>query len=198
QSSSTTLFPLSLHDALPISHYRCVQGFIPVTFWCRDPVAQTIWIWTIQIRNNRIYFPAFGFFLLVFGVDSDTNGKQIIHFFKWNRFLTHLIPNRMNGFWSAKNSGIYVLFEQKLFDRSNKISYKLFAFRFLLVEFFRDKFVRIWIRVFHRQIFQFRFNRIQSKPVCKRSVQVTCFRSYFQLLMAWHKFHSTHIVQTIC
>src|SRR5690606_5513195 len=74
---------LHFHPLAARSHYRCVQGFIPVTFWCRDPVAQTIWIWTIQIRNNRIYFPAFGFFLLVFGVDYDTNGKQIIHFFKW-------------------------------------------------------------------------------------------------------------------
>ncbi len=84
-------------------HHRCMERFIPVTFRVAQPVTQAFRRRIIFICNDAIHLPAIAFFFLIGGVNNDTDGKKIVHFFKAYALFFHLIPDAVDTFWASVN-----------------------------------------------------------------------------------------------
>src|ERR1700754_3418249 len=59
---------------------------------------------------------------------QESRALSCVDLFKRYRFLLHLVPDGMYGFWPAKQIGIQILTDKHFFYRLNKIADNLFAF----------------------------------------------------------------------
>src|SRR5690606_6182739 len=164
---------LYFHPLTSWAHHCSVKGFVSIPFRGRYPIAETIWIRAVQICHNGIYFPAFCFFPLCRCVNDNSDSKQVVDLFKWNRFFTHFIPDGINGFWTSEYLCLDALFFEYFFYRLDEVGYKFFPFCFLFVQFSSDEFVSIWICVLHGKVFQLGFYGVKTQPVCERSIEIT-------------------------
>ena len=83
-------------------------------------------------------------------------------------------------------------------DRFDKSSDILVAGRLRLVQLILDKIIRFLLRIFERQILQFRFQLIQSQLMRQRSIQVSSLVCYLEpVLLVARIFDFAHHVHTI-
>ena len=163
------------------AHHSDVQRLVTITFRDREPVAQTFRVRLVHIRNNRINLPAFLLLLsrIRFRIEDDTDGEQVINPLKRRFLLLNLVPYRMNRLGSPLDVELQSCFRHLLLDRLDKSSDILVAGSLRLIQLILDKIIRFLLRIFERQIFQFRFQLIQSQLVRQRSIQICSFVRHF-------------------
>ena len=163
------------------AHHSDVQRLVTIAFRDREPVAQTLRVRLVHIRNNRINLPAFLLLLsrVRLRIEDDTDGEQVINPLKRRFLLLNLVPYRMNRLGTPLDVELQSCFRHLPLDRFDKSSDILVAGRLRLVQLILDKIVRFLLRIFERQIFQFRFQLIQSQLVRQRSIQICSFVRHF-------------------
>ena len=163
------------------AHHSDVQRLVTITFRDREPVAQTFRVRLVHIRNNRINLPAFLLLLsrVRLRIEDDTNSEQVINPLKRRFLLLNLVPYRMNRLGTPLDVELQSRFRHLPLDRFDKSSDILVAGRLRLIQLILDKIIRFLLRIFERQIFQFRFQLIQSQLVRQRSIQICSFVRHF-------------------
>ena len=182
------------------AHHSDVQRLVTIAFRDREPVAQTLRVRLVHIRNNRINLPAFLLLLsrVRLRIEDDTDGEQVINPLKRRFLLLNLVPYRMNRLGTPLDVELQSCFRHLPLDRFDKSSDILVAGRLRLVQLILDKIVRFLLRIFERQIFQFRFQLVQSQLMCQRSIQVSSLVRHFEpVLLVARVLDLAHHIHTI-
>ncbi len=55
-----------------------METLVSIRFRHRNEVAESLWQWLVQIRNDRVHTPAILLALSTFRVEYDADGKQVV------------------------------------------------------------------------------------------------------------------------
>ena len=117
------------------THHRNVQRLVTITFWHRNPIAQTLGISCVHIGNNRKCLPTCRLLALYRTIYNNTYSKQVINFLEWHLLFAYLIPYRMNTLCSALNRKLQTLSLEASFHWFNKFLYIGITTTFSLIQF---------------------------------------------------------------
>src|SRR5690606_32948903 len=104
-----------------------------------------VWIRPIKICHDRIGLPTIRFFIVLVSVYDDSDGKQVVYFFKWNGFLPHFVPYRIDGLRPAEDGCINALFIEYFLDGAHEIMDEALSLRFLFIQLFCYKLIGVWV-----------------------------------------------------
>ena len=117
-----------------VAHQSYVKCLIAVGFRMAYPVAQAVWVRFINLGYGYVYVKALvEFFFRIFGTEDDTDGQNIIYFFKCDMLGLHLVPDGIRGFDSCYQLIADTHFVQLCADRCCKFTEYFFAFRLCLL-----------------------------------------------------------------
>ena len=98
---------LDFHPFLLRSQNGGVQTLISVALRHAEPVAHTLWVRLIHIRDQGEGLPALHVFLLSRCVDDDSDGEEVIYTLEGALLLLHLLPDGVD----ALGSSLHVIFQ---------------------------------------------------------------------------------------
>ena len=78
-----------------------MQRFVSIGLGCRKPVAEPVALGFIDISDDTKGAPAVFFLLLLFRVDDDADGEEVVYLFERNALLFHLLQDAEDGFGPA-------------------------------------------------------------------------------------------------
>ena len=101
----------------------------------------------------------------------------------------------MNRLRASLDVELQSRFRHLLLDRFDKSGDILVAGSLCFVQLILDEIICLFLRIFERQILQFRFQLIQSQLVSQRSIQICCFVCYLDpvLLVACILYFAHHV-----
>ena len=106
-------------DPLSVGRHDChMQRFVAVRLGRRDPIAYTLGMRAVELRDGGIDHPALVFLAeRVFGREDDTHRQQVIYVFERTLLPHHLLPYRINGFDARHEGKLITHTRQALADR---------------------------------------------------------------------------------
>ena len=188
---------LHLHPLAGPRHDGGVQAFVAVGFGRAHPVAQAVGVGLVKVRDDAVYLPAGGFFLLRRHVQNHANGKQIIHLIEGDVLLLHLFQDGVDAFRPAFYLVVKALGFQLLINRLHEFLDEAVAGALALAHLGLDFVVGLGVGEFEVQILQLTLYSVEAKPVGQRRVQIQRFGSDFELLVARHRVQGPHVVQAV-
>ena len=162
------------------SHDSDVQRLVSVALRYGQPVAQTFGVGQVHVGYDGVGLPALLLLFVERRIEDDADGKQVVHAFEGASLLFHLLVDGVDGlgtsFHVELQSGLFQFFLYRFDECVNVAVARLFGG----IQFILDIIVHVVLRVFQRQILQFRFQLVQSQFVCQRGIQVGRFVGHFQ------------------
>ena len=175
-----------------------MERFVSVALRHTEPVTQTLGIGHIHVRHNGIHLPTFLFFLLIFRIEDDADGKQVVYSFERTFLLLHLLIDGVDGLGASLHvelqSGILQFLLNRL-DESGNVSVTG-SLRF--VQLILDMIIYILLHVFQGEVFQFRLQFVETQFVSEWSIQISGFvRHLLACVVVRRILDLTHQVHTV-
>ena len=161
------------------------------------PVAQAVGVGLVEVRHDAVDLPAGGFFLLRRHVQNHADGEQIIHLVEGDVLLLHLFQDGVDALGPAFYLVLEALGFQLLVNRQHKFLDEAVAGALALAHLGLELVVRLGVGELEVQILQLALYSIETQPVRQRRVQIECFGSNFELLVARHRVEGPHVVQAV-
>ena len=152
-----------------------VQALVAVGFGNRQPVAHTLGVGLIHIRDDAEHLPAVLLLAVERRVENDANSKEIIHALEGTVLLLHLLPNTVNGL----RAPLHVVLQSRslkflIYGTNEPFDISIAAF-LCGVELLFNMVVCIVLQVLERQVFEFALQFVESELVSQRSIEVRRF-----------------------
>ena len=117
---------LNLYPSALFRHQCHVECLIAIGLRMREPVAQTVGVRLVNLRNRHVYLEAFvDLFLAVVGGEDDAHGQDIIDLLEAYVLVLHLVPDGVG----ALDAFLYLVFDahsfKGCFDRRGKLCKQL-------------------------------------------------------------------------
>ena len=186
-------------DPMTVRTHNCrVQSLVAIRLRRRNPVSQSIWMRTIEIRYRGIYHPRLRFLVdvilaLVYYPDS----HYVIYLLERHILGLHLVPYRIDRLYSLLHLILIALFVQSLFYRVDKTSEEIVSLLRARQQSILYIAVNLRILIFKSEFLEFRLYSKQSKPMSERRIQVQRLASDFQLFVLRHRRQRPHVMKTV-
>ena len=162
---------LHLHPFLLGSQDGDVQAFVAVRFRHGEPVAQSLRVGLIHVGDDGKGLPALHFLLFHGRVDDDADGEKVVDALEAAILLLHLLPDGVNrlraAFHVERESG---LCEPLLYGLDEAFDVGVAA---LLrgAQLFANHVVGIVLAVFQREVFELRFQLVETQLVSQWRIE---------------------------
>ena len=188
---------LNFHPFARRRHHGGVQALVTISFWKADPIAQTVGVGLVKVRDDAVGAPGVGLFRFVGRIEDDANGKNIVDLFEGHPLLLHLAPDAVNALRPAFYLALNPRFFQGAANGQGKRIDEPGAHGFSLAQFGGDCLVILRFFVFQRQVFQLRFDAVQAQAVGQRCIHEQGFARNLLLLVRTHVLERPHVVQAV-
>jgi len=163
---------LHLDPFLVRTHDSGMQRLIAIRLGDGDPVAHPLRIGLVLIGHHRIDRPAIGLFILRCRVKDHPDGKKIVYLIKSDLLLLHLVvygENRLGPglHLEPESPGL-----QFFLDGLHKLGGKPRTLTFGFTEAVDHLGVSLRTEILQTEVQQLRIEFVESKPVCKRRIDV--------------------------
>ena len=175
-----------------------MKGLVAIGFRVVHPVAQTVGVRLVYLRDGYIDAETFVRFFFRFAwLEDDADSQDIENFIERNMLGLHLVPN---GVWRLDAGHDAVLdthFVQLYTDRSGELfeQYVTICLGFLQQRFDVGIFFRML--VLETEIFQLSLDLVQTQAIGDRRINIESFTGNLVLLVRKHGTKGAHVVQTV-
>ena len=131
------------------------------------------------------------------GIYDYSYGIKIVNFIKTFVLIIHFFIYAVNGFYATFKCAFYSVFVHFFMNKLSCLVYKVTIFTefsFYICAYFL---ISYGIKIRKRKIFKFLLDSLHTEPVCKRSVNMHCFKRYRASLVLRLSIECTHIVQAV-
>ena len=189
---------LHLNPLAVLTHYRHMQSLISVRLRRRDPVADTLRVRTVDLRDRRVNHPALVFLAhRLVRREDDTHRHQIIDILKRALLAHHFLPNGVNRFDSLLHRERITHTCQPFADRSREDLIVLQLAGFNLLQLVVNLFPSLGVLVFETQVLQLRLDREKTQTVRQRRVDILRFAGNLILLVLALRTQGAHVMKPI-
>ena len=161
---------LHLNPFLFRSKNSDMQAFVSVALRDREPVAHTFGIALVHICDDTEDLPAILLLLFGFGIQNDTDSKEVVNAIDIHMLLFHLLPDRVDTLSTALHVEFQACGFQLLIDGADEVGYVSIAAALSLVKFLLNMVIGIMLEVFKAKVLQFALQLVKSQLVGKGSI----------------------------
>ena len=171
---------LHLHPLALRSHHGDVQTLIAIALRHREPVAQAVGVGLVHIRHDAIDLPALLFLLIVLRIQYHTDGEEVIYTLEGAFLLLHLLVDGVDALGTPFDVELQSCSSQFLFQRLDERVYVGIAALLGLVELILDVVVDIMLRIFQAQVFQLRFQHVETQLMRQWGIEIRSLVRHLQ------------------
>ena len=175
-----------------------MECLIAVGFRIGKPVAEAGGVRLIDFRQCGVDSEAFVFFLVaVCGDVDDSDGKDVKHLLEGDVLVLHLHPDGVGTLDSRLDGVVHAHGIQPFADGRRESFNGLVAHVLGVLELLKDVCVGFGVFIAEAEVFEFRFDFVESESVCDGREDVERFSRDFVLFGRQHAGEGSHVVESV-
>ena len=190
---------LHLHPRALRTHHRGVQRLVAIGLGYAYPVAQTVGLRGVYIRDAGIDLPALR---LLRGegqrLKDNAYGKEVVDLLEGYLLAAHLIPDGVDALHARRNLILKLITVEHLTYGSYEAFYILLALALRCVYLTTYLIILLGEATLHAEILQLTLYGVESEAVCQRHEEVYRLARNLYLLVVGHGTQRAHVMQAVC
>ena len=189
---------LHLHPCTLGAHHRRVQRLVAVGLGYAYPVAQTVGLGRVDVRDAGIYLPA----LRLFGwegqrLEDYAYGEEVVYLLEGYALALHLVPDGVDALDARRNLVLKLIAVQHLAYGPYEALDILLALALRGVNLAAYLLILLREAILHAEVLQLALYGVEAKAVCQWHEEIYRLACNLYLLVAGHGTQRAHVVQTV-